>query len=233
MLSEISDLIHHHAVFLPADPARGGRIALWRTAGGAPGAGDDAGTTAGAGTPSRTGGFEELTVVTPDLRRATVVALALPMDEALPLLTRARAAAAEEATATRTTDGTGASATAFWGAAALLALRFAARGQLLPGLSRAGHDAWRIGPLDAADLDEVRELAAAMPPTAHCVPLNADGPPAARAGAAAAGLPRRRRRHPPPLPRRPRGRRWPRVRRPPAPAPPRTARMGRRGGRRP
>ncbi|GAA2651132.1 DEAD/DEAH box helicase [Streptomyces spororaveus] len=177
MLSEISDLIHHHAVFLPADPARGGRIALWRTAGGAPGAGDDAGTTAGAGTPSRTGGFEELTVVTPDLRRATVVALVLPMDEALPLLTRARAAAAEEATATRTTDGTGASATAFWGAAALLALRFAARGQLLPGLSRAGHDAWRIGPLDAADLDEVRELAAAMPPTAHCVPLNADGPP--------------------------------------------------------
>ncbi|MFF4443720.1 DEAD/DEAH box helicase [Streptomyces sp. NPDC001502] len=189
MLSEISGLIHHHsAVFLPADPARGGRIALWRTDGKTPGA------HAGAGASSRTGSSEELTVITPGLRRATVVARVLSVDEALPLLTRARSAAAEaqagaaaaeaqagaaaaEAGTADPTDGTGGSATAFWGAAALLALRFAARGQLLPGLSPAGHDAWRIGPLQAADLDEVRELAAAMPPAAHCVPLNADGPP--------------------------------------------------------
>ncbi|WKD36024.1 DEAD/DEAH box helicase [Streptomyces xanthophaeus] len=169
MLSEISGLIHHHsAVFLPADPAGGGRIALWRTDGRTPGArtGTGTGTSDGAGASSRTGSSQELTVITPDLRRTTVVARVLSVDEALPLLTRARSAAAEAG-----------SAPAFWGAAALLALRFAARGQLLPGLSPAGHDAWRIGPLQAADLDEVRELAAAMPPAAHCVPLNADGPP--------------------------------------------------------
>ncbi|WP_314242011.1 DEAD/DEAH box helicase [Streptomyces kutzneri] len=198
MLSEISGLIHHHsAVFLPADPARGGRIALWRTDGQMPGAHAHAGTGAGAGASSRDVSSEELTVITPDLRRATVVARVLSVDEALPLLTRARSAAAGAGTAAADawtsaagagtaaaqagtadpTDGTGGSATAFWGAAALLALRFAARGQLLPGLSPAGHDAWRIGPLEAADLDEVRELAAAMPPAAHCVPLNADGPP--------------------------------------------------------
>lgn len=86
-----------------------------------------------------------------------MTALVVPLAEALPLLTRARAAAP-------------AGAVPFWGAAALLALRFAARGLLLPGLSPAGYDAWRLGPLETADLEEVRELAAAMPPDAHCVP---------------------------------------------------------------
>ncbi|MGW3323925.1 DEAD/DEAH box helicase [Streptomyces virginiae] len=191
MLSEISGLIHHSAVFLPADPARGGRIALWRTDGKTPDA--DAPATATGATPAGNGGArtrvgsrEELTVITPDLRRATVLAHVLSMDEALPLLTRARSTATEADTtageagaAAGGTDTTaaGPGTTAFWGAAALLALRFAARGQLLPGLSPTGHDAWRIGPLGAADLDEIRELAAAMPPAAHCVPLNADGPP--------------------------------------------------------
>ncbi|MFJ8568004.1 DEAD/DEAH box helicase [Streptomyces sp. NPDC093514] len=176
MLPEISGLIHHRAVFLPADPARDGRIALWPADGTAPRA--------------DTGRCEELTVITPDLSRATVVAFVLSVDEALPLLTRARSteagagaevgAGAEARAATGTSadaEAAGSSATAFWGAAALLALRLAARGQLLPGLSPAGHDTWRIGPLEASDLAEVRELAAAMPPTAHCVPLTADGPP--------------------------------------------------------
>ncbi|MER7821101.1 DEAD/DEAH box helicase [Streptomyces sp. NPDC096097] len=169
MLSEISGLIHHSAVFLPADPARCGRIALWRPDG------KPVATAAGASV----GGREELTVITPDLRRATVLALVLSMDEALPLLTRARSTAAEADTvaAGAGTTAVGAGTAAFWGAAALLALRFAARGQLLPGLSPTGHDAWRIGPLGAADLDEIRELAAAMLAAAHCVPLNSDGPP--------------------------------------------------------
>ncbi|MFJ9546680.1 DEAD/DEAH box helicase [Streptomyces erythrochromogenes] len=158
MLPEISDLIHRSAVFLPGDPARSGRIALWQ----ADGPDTDTRPWAGAGS------FEELTVVTPDLRRTTVRALVLPLDEALPVLTRARA---------RAETAAGGGSAAFWGAAALLALRFAARGKLLPGLSPAGHDAWRIGPLEAADLHEVRALAAAMPPTARCVPLDPEGSP--------------------------------------------------------
>ncbi|WP_329388485.1 DEAD/DEAH box helicase [Streptomyces sp. NBC_01351] len=201
MLPKTPDLSHCSAVFLPGapgQPARSGRIGLWRPDGEAPSAGTADAFTA-SGTDAGAGGFEELTVVTPELRRATVTALVLPVDAALPLLTRARARAragaascAPSSPASRAASGPAADprpgsdprsgpvadpATAFWGAAALLALRFAARGRLLPGLSPAGHDAWRMGPLDAADLDAVRELAAAMPPTAHCVPLNADGPP--------------------------------------------------------
>ncbi|MET9853890.1 DEAD/DEAH box helicase [Streptomyces sp. NPDC006450] len=147
MLPTISGLIPCSAVFLPAEPARDGRIAFWRAE---PAEGPHL---------DGQGAAEQLTIVTPDLRRTTVTATVLPLAEALPLLTRVRAAAS-------------AGAAPFWGAAALLALRFAARGLLLPGLSPAGYDAWRLGPLDAADLEEVRELAAAMPPDAHCVPAD-------------------------------------------------------------
>ncbi|MCX4540121.1 DEAD/DEAH box helicase [Streptomyces sp. NBC_01565] len=175
MLPEISGLIHCSAVFLPADPPRDGRIAFWPpdTGKDAPGLGEASAAQAAltaATAPTALaalaalcalaphGTTEDITVVTPALRREPVRALALPVDAALPFLTRARAAAP-----------TG--PTAFWGAAALLALRFAARGLLLPGLSPTDQDAWRIGPLEAADLAEIRELAAAMPPGAHCVPL--------------------------------------------------------------
>ncbi|MGW6783272.1 DEAD/DEAH box helicase [Streptomyces sp. NPDC054987] len=179
MLAEISTLIRCSAVFLPGDPARSGRIALWQADGTPP---------AAPASDGRAAAFEELTVVTAELRRTTVRALVLGLDQALPLLTRARAAASASAealaaagTAADITDPAevataGTAGTVFWGAAALLALRFAAQGKLLPGLSPAGHDAWRIGPLDAADLDQVRALAAAMPPGARCVPPDPQEP---------------------------------------------------------
>ncbi|MFH9750399.1 DEAD/DEAH box helicase [Streptomyces griseus] len=147
--SEIADLSRCCAVFVPADPARTGRIAFW----------DPDGST-----PSDTpGATSDLTVVGADLQPRTVSALHLPVRDALPVLTRARAAAHASP------------ATAFWGAASLLALQFVARGLLLPGLSATDHDAWRIGPLGAEDLERIRELAASMPPTAHAAPVPADG----------------------------------------------------------
>ncbi|MFK0198155.1 SNF2 helicase-associated domain-containing protein [Streptomyces lavendulae] len=160
MLSEVSGPVPRSAVFLPADPPREGRVAFWEPTG--PGGREAVGA-----------GSVELRVVTPELRLATVPAQLLPVGAALPLLTRARTAAATPAAAAPATGSSdaGTSATAFWGAAALLALRLVARGLLLPGLSPEGHDAWRIGPLDAEALDEIRELAAAMPPAAHCVPV--------------------------------------------------------------
>ncbi|MEV7413872.1 DEAD/DEAH box helicase [Streptomyces sp. NPDC089919] len=163
MPPEFSDLFLEladcHAVFLPADPARTGRIAFWFP-----------GCTELPELPGTDGGtVEELTVVTAELRTALVPVLVLPLPAALPLLTRARAAAG----AGPTPAG---GAPAFWGAAVLLALHLAARGLLLPGLSPAGHDAWRLGPLEAADVQAVRDLAAAMPPGAHCVPLPGPGP---------------------------------------------------------
>nr|WP_202530076.1 SNF2-related protein [Streptomyces sp. SID8358] len=139
------------AVFLPADPTRTGLVAFWDTDGGSP--------------PHGPGSTHELTVVGGDARPRTVTALLMSPGAALPVLTRAR------------THPDASPATAFWGAAALMALQFAARGLLLPGLSPDAHDAWRVGPLTADDLERVRVLAASMPPTAHAVPLDATADP--------------------------------------------------------
>jgi superfamily II DNA or RNA helicase len=141
------------AVFLPADPPRASRVAFWHPDAPPP------------------GGAEELAVVLPDgdgeggVTIRNVPALVAPLRAALPVLTRARA-------------GGGDPAAAFWGAAAVLALQLAARGRLLPGLTPGDHDAWRLGPLDAADAERLRELADAMPPHAHATPLaESDGVP--------------------------------------------------------
>ncbi|MER6912615.1 DEAD/DEAH box helicase [Streptomyces sp. NPDC000594] len=147
------------AVFLPGEPFRTGRIALWHP-GGTPA--PEAPRTPGSDRSPGTAG--PLTVVGEDLLPHTVNALFLPLETALPLLTRARTAP-------------GASPSlAFWGAAAILALQFTARGLLLPGLSPNGHDCWRMGPATAEDLERIRALAAAMPPAAHAVPLDPAAP---------------------------------------------------------
>ncbi|MEW1631449.1 DEAD/DEAH box helicase [Streptomyces sp. NPDC089173] len=152
--SEISELSRCSAVFIPADPSRTGLIAFWNPDGSTP--------------PDAPGVLSELTVAEAGARRRTVPALRLPLREALPVLTRARA------------DAQASPATAFWGAAALLGLQLVARGLLLPGLSPTDQDAWRVGPLAAGDLERIRDLAASMPPAAHATPLEtgqaADGP---------------------------------------------------------
>ncbi|MEU9101281.1 DEAD/DEAH box helicase [Streptomyces sp. NPDC048361] len=145
--SQLAELARCCVTFLPDDPFRTGRVAVWQPGGDA--------------APAAPGAVEQLTVVGADALPHTVPALLLPVRDALPVLTRARALAH----ASR--------ATAFWGSAALLALQLAARGLLLPGLTETDHDAWRVGPLGADDLDKVRQLAAAMPPEAHAIPLRA------------------------------------------------------------
>ncbi|MFJ5772936.1 SNF2-related protein [Streptomyces sp. NPDC093094] len=145
------------AVFLPAPLPRDSRIAFWDPAP----SGDPEGT---ARTPGR---HTELTVVRPHgkgVRRGRTPALTLPLDRALPLLVRARR------------DPAAHPATACWGAAAVHALRLAARGRLLPGLTPSGHDAWRAGPLDPDDIAHLRAVAAALPYEGHAVPLPGPGP---------------------------------------------------------
>ncbi|WP_307666015.1 DEAD/DEAH box helicase [Streptomyces sp. V1I1] len=141
------------AVFIPAPLPREGRVAFWDPDGdrlrGATGeltvvGRDDTGTDTGTDT---------------GVRSRTVPALLLPVAEAVPLLTRARHHPAAHAAA------------ACWGAAALHAVHLVARGRLLPGLTAADHDAWRAGPLDAADIAQLRAIAAAMPYEAHAVPV--------------------------------------------------------------
>ncbi|MFI6622735.1 DEAD/DEAH box helicase [Streptomyces sp. NPDC050528] len=145
------------AVFLPSPVVpRGGRIAFW----------DPDGERA---LPEAEEGVEqtELTVVRRQgatVRRRSAPALTLPIEAALPLLVRARH------------DPAAHPATACWGAAALHALRLAARGRLLPGLTASGHDAWRAGPLEPEDIAHVRAVAAALPYEGHAVPLPGPGP---------------------------------------------------------
>ncbi|MFC8225303.1 SNF2-related protein [Streptomyces sp. NPDC057287] len=147
-LNENSELSRCSAVFLPADPARTGLIAFWNADGSTP--------------ALRPGSPAELTVAGTDGSPYVVPALLIPVREALPLLTRARA------------DALASPSTAFWGAAGVLALQLVARGLLLPGLSPLDHDAWRAGPLTADDLERIQVLAASMPPEAHAAPLEGD-----------------------------------------------------------
>ncbi|MGW0790473.1 DEAD/DEAH box helicase [Streptomyces sp. NPDC002911] len=150
-LNENAEPSRCSAVFLPADPARTGLIAFWNADGSTP--------------PCHPGSPTELTVVGKDIRPYVVPALLMPVREALPVLTRARA------------DTRASPSAAFWGAAGVLALQLVARGLMLPGLSPTDRDAWRAGPLTADDLERIRVLAASMPPDAHAVPLDVAAQP--------------------------------------------------------
>ncbi|WP_211903396.1 DEAD/DEAH box helicase [Saccharopolyspora erythraea] len=50
-----------------------------------------------------------------------------------------------------------------WAAAAVLALRLVASGQVVPGVSSGGFDQWTVGPLEPDDVVRVQRLAAAIP----------------------------------------------------------------------
>ncbi|MBZ6282279.1 DEAD/DEAH box helicase [Streptomyces olivaceus] len=164
------------AVFLPAPLPRDGRVAFWDPEDGPVPTGHGAAADTLHALPADPTDptesteftvFTELTVVRrhgAGARRRTTPAVSLPIGEALPHLVRARH------------DPAAHPATACWGAAALHALRLTARGRLLPGLTPAGHDAWRAGPLDPDDVAHLRAVAAALPPEGHAVPLDGPGP---------------------------------------------------------
>jgi superfamily II DNA or RNA helicase len=161
-MSQTGALAGLAAVFRPADPPREGRIAFWDPAGNdlPLGIGEQASLDLVVNGPKGVG------------TRTTPV-IELPVAEAVPLLGRARTSREAHPSA------------AFWGAAALIALQLVARGRLLPGVSPGGVDAWRVGPLDAADIDRVLHLAESMPPQARAIPLESAGT-ARNAGAAEA-----------------------------------------------
>ncbi|MFE0104345.1 DEAD/DEAH box helicase [Streptomyces sp. NPDC059009] len=153
------------AVFLPAEVPREGRLAFWRPDGEPLGEVLGEVLSAGGSEGAYEGAHEgELTVVRPHgkgVRRRTVPALFLPVADALPLLLGAA----------RPHPGT-----ACWAAVARHALHLAARGKLLPGLTAGDVDAWRAGPLDAADAAHLRAIAAALPAASHAVPLPGSRP---------------------------------------------------------
>ncbi|TCN36659.1 SNF2 family DNA or RNA helicase [Kribbella sp. VKM Ac-2500] len=150
------------AVFVPADPPRDGRMAFW----------DPAGGELPLGVGEQTS--RDLVVNGPDgVDLQSVRMIELPVDEAVPILGRARTAPQSHPAA------------AFWGAASLIALQLVARGRLLPGVSPAGHDAWRVGPLDTPDIERILTLAESIPPEARALPL--PHPPTNGVGASGGG----------------------------------------------
>ncbi|MDQ0380140.1 DEAD/DEAH box helicase [Amycolatopsis thermophila] len=90
-------------------------------------------------------------------RRTRVDAHVLPLAEAIPRLLAL----------TEPSPATGA-----WAAAVTAGLNLISRGRIRPAASTGGVDAWRVGPLDAADEGLLRDLAAALPPESHALPLS-------------------------------------------------------------
>jgi superfamily II DNA or RNA helicase len=141
-------------VFEPAEPPRTGSIAFWH-----------------ADTeplPEGVGQLGDVTVVLPrgdGMSTEPLPAIRLPVGDAVPVLARARRQ-----------DGKASPAAAFWGGATLLALHLIARQRLLPGLSAEGFDAWRVGPLDADDVDYIRKLVDVMPAKARAIPMPGRSP---------------------------------------------------------
>jgi superfamily II DNA or RNA helicase len=91
-------------------------------------------------------------------RRTKVDASLIPLAKAIPRLLEAE-------------EGAGPSITA-WAAALEAGVNLIARGRLQPASSPSGYDAWRVGPLDVDDERLLRDLAAALPPEAHALPVS-------------------------------------------------------------
>ena len=90
-------------------------------------------------------------------RRARVDAHVLPLPDAIPRLLGVAG---------------GSPAIRAWSAAVTAGLNLISRGRVLPADTPSHPDSWRVGPLDPADGDLLRELAAALPPEAHALPLS-------------------------------------------------------------
>ena len=134
------------AVFVPGDPARLGAFVFYDL---------PTGVTL---TGSENTEIELVLPTAKSVRKRTVAARRVPLDEAIPALL-----AIDRESATPSLAG--------WSVATTAAVGLIARGRLLPAASVAGYDEWRVGPLDPSDVAFLHDLAAALPPQAHALPL--------------------------------------------------------------
>ncbi len=190
-------------VFLPADPPRAGRLALY-------------GDLTATGFTLPAGVDEKVELVLPrgdQVRRVTVPVRLLGMEQALEFLTQADPTgwAAGSADGQTWADGpsvVGGSADgssagggsaggplagsgsvgggrstyghsgswAAWGAAAWAGVGLIGRGRVVPDVGAAGYGVWRVAPLDPGDRGWLKNLVAAMPAQAYAVPLEGSRP---------------------------------------------------------
>lgn len=143
------------AVFVPADPPRAGRLALY---GDLTGAGEEANGTVELVLPRGS-----------TVRRTTVPARLLSMTEVLTRLT-----APDDGDSNP--DRVGSTSWSAWRAAGLAGLVLIGRGRLVPDRSPEGYGAWRVAPLDPLDHAWLRNLSAAMPAYGHALPIEGTKP---------------------------------------------------------
>ncbi|WP_432877939.1 DEAD/DEAH box helicase [Kribbella sp. CA-245084] len=139
------------AVFVPADPPRAGRLALY-------------GDLAAAGEQSD-GTVDLVLPRGSTVRRTTVPARLLSMPELLARLT-----------GPDVDSDSCAASWAAWRAAGLAGLVLIGRGRLVPDHSPDGYGAWRVAPLDPIDRAWLRNLGAAMPAYGHALPIEGTRP---------------------------------------------------------
>jgi superfamily II DNA or RNA helicase len=111
------------------------------------------------------GGLEVVAARGRQVRRIRVTAERWPLDTALPDLVALPVEA----------DGVSPSLAA-WSLAAKVAVDLVARGRIIPSIDPSGTATWRVGPIDPADHRLLDELATAMPPEAHALPLTGSRP---------------------------------------------------------
>ena len=138
------------AIFIPDEVPRRGQLALW-------GDGDD--------------DVLELVFACSwhGVRKRTVRAGFLTVDQALPVLLTAPSAGPD-------LGGRRRRSFEVWSAAAIAGVGLVARGRLTPTVTVSGLDAWRIGPLDEADLRWLDQLADSFPAAAHALPIPGSRP---------------------------------------------------------
>jgi hypothetical protein len=148
------------AVFVPGDPLRFSRLALWdRHHPDDPPAIVD-GALADHGGVIATGVVELVLPAGSRVRATTVAAQLVPWRVALDWLVEL--APADDVTASL----------AAWAVAARLGTDLVARGRLMPSISEGGFDEWRLGLLDPSDQQHLDTLAATMPGIAHALAVD-------------------------------------------------------------
>ncbi|MER7245788.1 DEAD/DEAH box helicase [Kribbella sp. NPDC000426] len=155
------------AVFVPADPPRAGRLALY---------GDLA-----AGGVEANGSVELVLPRGTTVRRTTVAARLLPMPELLARLTAPDVdpigtSRPDRADGPDAADAHGSQSWTAWRAAGLAGLVLIGRGRLVPDQTPGGYGAWRVAPLDPIDRAWLRNLSAAMPAHGHALPIEGTRP---------------------------------------------------------
>jgi hypothetical protein len=159
--ASVSPMAGLEVAYVPGDPPRTGRFALFRLGEfEGPGESEALGESEGL---AEQGTIELVLPAGKSVRRRTVPVTNLSIANALPLLLDLE-------------DAPGTTATArMWATVLTAGIGLIARGRLHAAVSPNGFDAWRVGPLDPADYRLMEDLAKAMPPLGHAISMAARG----------------------------------------------------------